>query len=466
MRKLWSIAIITSLGLSLAIAPTAQVRAETAKPSAPTITSRSSSTPKKGNVNVTVTISMPTSVGGSKITGSKVTAGGKSCTIAKTKTSCTIKSIKNDKNLIVVAVSKNINGLSSASKKVAYVAGSDSYTRANVVASSPVASSPVATATTISVAAIAGVTAPVAGATPVTTTTAGTGYTGTVAWSGSPTAFNFATTYTAIITLTPTSGYTLTGVSADFFTVAGATSDTNSADSGVITAVFPATDSSYAVGDRGPGGGIVFYVSAASFASPGSTCNTAGAGGISACKYLEVAPATWQDTTAPYTDVTSDATYMWSALGRATTQDITTASTEGIVANSASEKLNWKIGQGFYNTSLMNTSTTSAAKDAVLAYAGSSTAGQWFIPSMNELNELCKYAKGQTTGNLTVVCASSATLKTGTTSDLEGFVASVSYASSSEASTTNAYFRNFSNGTHSSISKSSIARQIRPIRAF
>jgi hypothetical protein len=35
----------------------------------------------------------------------------------------------------------------------------------------------------ISTAAIAGVTAPVAGATPVTTTTAGTGYTGTVTWS-------------------------------------------------------------------------------------------------------------------------------------------------------------------------------------------------------------------------------------------------------------------------------------------
>ena len=98
-----------------------------------------------------------------------------------------------------------------------------------------------ATATTISEAAVAGVTAPVTGATPVTTTTAGTGYTGTVIWSESPATFASGTVYTATITLTPTTGYTLQGVAADFFTVAGATTDTNSVNSGVITAVFPAT---------------------------------------------------------------------------------------------------------------------------------------------------------------------------------------------------------------------------------
>ena len=94
---------------------------------------------------------------------------------------------------------------------------------------------------TIPTAAITGVTAPATGATPVTTTTAGTGYTGTVSWSGSPATFASVTTYTATITLTPTSGYTLTGVTANFFSVTGATSVTHSADAGVITVVFPAT---------------------------------------------------------------------------------------------------------------------------------------------------------------------------------------------------------------------------------
>lgn len=93
----------------------------------------------------------------------------------------------------------------------------------------------------ISVAAIGGVTAPVTGATPVPSVTSANGYTGTVSWSGSPTSFIAGTTYTATITLTASSGYSLTGVTANFFTVSGATTVTHSADSGVITAVFPAT---------------------------------------------------------------------------------------------------------------------------------------------------------------------------------------------------------------------------------
>jgi hypothetical protein len=96
-------------------------------------------------------------------------------------------------------------------------------------------------ARTISTAAISGVTFPVAEGTPVTSVTSTAQYTGTVTWSGSPVTFAPTTTYTATITLTPISGYTLSGLSPNFFTVAGATSVTNSADSGIITAVFPAT---------------------------------------------------------------------------------------------------------------------------------------------------------------------------------------------------------------------------------
>jgi len=92
----------------------------------------------------------------------------------------------------------------------------------------------------IATAAIAGVTAPVTGATPVATITATTAYTATIAWSGSPVTFAGGTIYTATITITPKVGYTLTGVAANFFTVAGAAA-TNAANSGVVTAVFPAT---------------------------------------------------------------------------------------------------------------------------------------------------------------------------------------------------------------------------------
>jgi hypothetical protein len=95
--------------------------------------------------------------------------------------------------------------------------------------------------TSISVFAIGGVTTPVIGTTPVNTVTASNGYTGTVTWSGSPTTFASSTVYTATITLTAAAGYTLAGVGANSYRVAGATSITHSADSGVITAVFSAT---------------------------------------------------------------------------------------------------------------------------------------------------------------------------------------------------------------------------------
>jgi hypothetical protein len=211
----------------------------------------------------------------------------------------------------------------------------------------------------------------------------------------------------------------------------------------------------YDVGDRGPGGGIVYYVSASNFTSTGSICNTA-------CKYLEVAPATWQSEGA---SVANDANYDWSSNNSSNTgQNIATAGTESGFAN---EKFNWKIGQGFYNTSVMKVAgATSAAQAKVLAYAGGSTAGQWFIPSMNELNELCKYAHGQTTGVLTVACVTgSDTLKTGTANDLGGFVANL-YWSSSEYGPGQAWTQRFYNVIQTYAQKDLALRAIRPVRAF
>jgi len=100
---------------------------------------------------------------------------------------------------------------------------------------------PETAAAVINISAIQGVTVPVRGGTPVTTITATDQYTGTVTWNGSPATFAGSTTYTATITLTPKPGYTLQGVAGNFFTVAGATTVSNSVNSGVITATFPQT---------------------------------------------------------------------------------------------------------------------------------------------------------------------------------------------------------------------------------
>jgi hypothetical protein len=211
----------------------------------------------------------------------------------------------------------------------------------------------------------------------------------------------------------------------------------------------------YKVGDRGPGGGIVYYVSATNFTSTGSTCNTT-------CRYLEVAPATWQSAGV---SVANDTYYQMSDnITVATGQNTVTAGTE---SGFAGEKFNWRIGQGFYNTSVMKVSgATSAAQAKVLAYAGGSTAGQWFIPSMNELNELCKYARGQTTGVLTVACTSSGTLKTTASAgtDLGGFGGDY-YLASSEIDAANARRLYFGTGGQYSTLKNDI-NLVRPVRAF
>ena len=74
---------------------------------------------------------------------------------------------------------------------------------------------------------------------PVNSITATNQYTGTVTWNPNHSTFATNTTYTATITLTARTGYTFQGVPANFFTVAGATSVTNTANSGVVRAVFP-----------------------------------------------------------------------------------------------------------------------------------------------------------------------------------------------------------------------------------
>nr|WP_302648953.1 hypothetical protein [uncultured Dysosmobacter sp.] len=96
---------------------------------------------------------------------------------------------------------------------------------------------------TVTEAAVGGVTAPAVGETPVTAITEGKQFTGTVTWSPDLVDGKFGpqTVYTATVTLTPKAGYKLDGVAANFFTVAGATSVSNGANSGVVTAVFPAT---------------------------------------------------------------------------------------------------------------------------------------------------------------------------------------------------------------------------------
>ncbi len=102
------------------------------------------------------------------------------------------------------------------------------------------------TGTIVSIPAIPGVTAPVYGNAPDLLVTATTQYTGVTTWAtaagvAAGATFEASTVYVATITLTAKTGFTLTGVTANFFTVAGAAGQSNPADSGVVTATYATT---------------------------------------------------------------------------------------------------------------------------------------------------------------------------------------------------------------------------------
>lgn len=176
-----------------------------------------------------------------------------------------------------------------------------------------------------------------------------------------------------------------------------------------------------AVGDTGPGGGIVFYVAGANFTSTGSDCNTT-------CRYLEAA--------------TSDlATGAWC-------NDVTTSL--NVTATG--------IGSGMSNTTSADTTCTSGAIQLAADYTNNGKT-DWHLPSKDELNELCKYARntGQAAGGATR-CSG------GSDATLRGF-ATGNYLSSSESAATNAWGQGFTTGGQGGTLKSALVFA-RAVRAF
>jgi len=155
------------------------------------------------------------------------------------------------------------------------------------------------------------------------------------------------------------------------------------------------------VGDVGPGGGTIFYTSA------GFSC---GENYSQTCKYLEAAPATW----APgATDKPSD---NWASTvsncydtGASDSAPRIACNYSGSIYDSATRAAagadgianNLLIGMGLKNTSLIvlmsgayEASTNSYAAGAARAYNGGYKT-DWAMPSYRELNQLCKYVRGQ-----------------------------------------------------------------------
>ncbi len=208
------------------------------------------------------------------------------------------------------------------------------------------------------------------------------------------------------------------GTSYTFSVTATNSAGTGSA-SGVSSSVVPAL-CPMSVGDIGPGGGVVFL-------KQQGTC-------------YEMAPKTW---------------------GAGETTGLSWCDANTTVAGAVGTA----VGTGPANTAALSAASgcSSDAAAAVLAYATNNTvAGQWFLPSKDELNAMCNYSR-----NLT---APSSEICSGAQN--EAFAAGTyglqtqRYWSSSQGSNCYSWSQSMESGGQSCYSWMSDLMRIRPIRAF
>ena len=187
----------------------------------------------------------------------------------------------------------------------------------------------------------------------------------------------------------------------------------------------------YQVGAAGPGGGIVFY-DAGSVQSWG--------------RYLEVACAGWSDGTCGGNDLT-DPQAAWGCSGASITGAGGTA-----------------IGTGEQNTTDITAPVGGCSTAGIAArIANEITLGgqdDWFLPSKDELNALCKWAFGDT---VNAICNNGGSGGLSLTS-VGGF-STFFYWSSSENGGNGAWSQRFLSGSQVGNGKSS-SLDARPVRAF
>jgi hypothetical protein len=202
-----------------------------------------------------------------------------------------------------------------------------------------------------------------------------------------------------------------------------------------------ATGGACAIGDTGPGGGIVFYVSATNFTSTGSDC-------VATCKYLEAAPSGWGNGITVQTGETAGTSTVDPQLEWCSdTSTLRNATTKTAIGDGRLNTTNPNIGAG--------ACATGAVYHADFYTGGAKT--DWHLPSKDELNELCKYARTQTTGDTAVICANTGTIRSGFSTG--------GYWSSSEGDANRAWRQVFDLGGQFNGSKND-AYAVRPVRAF
>lgn len=227
----------------------------------------------------------------------------------------------------------------------------------------------------------------------------------------------------------------------------------------------------YQIGDTGTGGGTIFYRSVTAFTAQGAACGDN-------CHYLEFAPKGWASLTDWPNNIGEGGRVMSARAN--VNEDPYLVWSDGSFINSSPGAISvgQNIGTGYQNTQQILSNTVTSGKSARFSFiaalnyaggAGSSTSGQWFLPSIKELNELCKYARGQvgSLGNTSVQCS-----KSGTSIDSNlGFNEEDNiYLSSSYGVAPNGFIAGYKiiYGSDPSISEyyASWGGRVRPVRVF
>jgi hypothetical protein len=230
-------------------------------------------------------------------------------------------------------------------------------------------------------------------------------------------------------------------------TVAAATNYTITATnaSGNATQTFRLTVTAvvYTVGQTGPGGGKVFYVAATAFSCGPTLAAT--------CTYLEAAPSGW--------NTVADPTLSWAT--NANSNQTTTVPAPGAIQTA--------IGTGYQNSNAIVAQTgnvaASSAAVAARAYGGNGLT-DWYLPSKDELNQMCKWQRGVAWTSDATVCTGGSLNSATNGASSAGFVEGI-YWSSSEYNVQFAWTQTFAGaGTQAFDAAKSIANYVRPVRAF
>jgi hypothetical protein len=269
---------------------------------------------------------------------------------------------------------------------------------------------------------------------------------------------NSITSSSAVVTVTVSAGGTLVGtvtasassgvatfINLGIKGISGTTYTITYTASGLTAATQSVTLTALTIGAAGPGGGRIFYVAAS---EDGFSC---GPTLTLTCYYLEAAPITG-------TNNWTDAIFQWSG---------NTTNLIGVTAQGTA------VGAGYANTlaivnQLTGGNTTEKAGTKSRAYRGPNDLSDWYLPSKDELNQMCKWQRGITgisLTTLTIRCTGGTGKNTGL--NASGFI-DAGYRSSSETSEFTAWYQSLATGGQQLDNglKSQLSFYVRPIRAF